>query len=114
VNAAVWPDEFVAVPFTNERSAWLREQLAARVEVVAHHLPFLQAGHVQTGINGPVPAPGTEEDRTCDRCGDVPEPGIFPFRVIYVLDGFIVHIVGGLCFDCAKREGWEVDDARAK
>ncbi len=87
----------------HEGSAWLRGQVArcvARVEAVG----LDPAG--DTLVIAPLgrsAAPGTREDRTCDRCRAYTPQGapFYPFGV-RPLPGLL--LVGGLCAGCREKE----------
>jgi hypothetical protein len=86
-----------------EPSAWLRSTGARRArQIRALHLDASAFGVLiaPLGQTGP---PGSREDRSCDRCRTyVPEPGIL--HVFVYRPDAQIHLCGGLCPACARKE----------
>ncbi len=88
-----------------ELSAWFRQTVAARLATIdALGLPDAIA--VVVPLSGTTTIPGSDDDRTCDRCGAyVPDDQQFHFT--YLRPRPNVTVFGGLCTGCRDRErGW--------
>lgn len=89
----------------HEASAWLRGAVADRLAVIDQRTDLPDTGVIvgplgRTGAG----APGSREDRSCDRCSDYTPPGedFHPFSIHPRPD---VVLIAGLCARCARREG---------
>ena len=88
----------------HEASAWLRGIAAKRVRQI-------NALHLDTSVYGAVIAPlgrtgdpGSREDRECDRCRSYVPEGDLLHMFVYMPTPRI-HLAGGLCAGCARKEG---------
>lgn len=89
---------------TQEPSAWLRAAVARRVrQVRSAGLDPNQTDPMIVAPLGRAAAPGSREDRACDRCRRyTPEGRLFyPFG-FQPLPGLL--LVGGLCAACHRKE----------
>jgi len=89
---------------THEPSAWLRAAVARRVrQVRGHGLDPSRADPLIVAPLGRTGAPGSREDRECDRCRSYTPQGdlFYPFG-FQPLPGLL--LVGGLCAACHRRE----------
>lgn len=106
-----------ALPAAHEPTVWLRDVVATlRRRVSTGHLT--RCRHL-TGPYGavalwdprrivcadcfPLLTPGSALDRTCDRCGQVPDR-IHPCRWPMITAAGIVEVFFGLCPGCVRRE----------
>ncbi len=86
-----------------EQSAWLRGTVARRLRQI-EDLHLVLDGH--TSVIGPLgrPAtPGSDDDRSCDRCGSFTPIGE-PFYPVAVRPTPWLILAGGLCAGCAGKE----------
>ena len=86
-----------------EASAWLRGIVARRMrQVEAMQLDLDGRTTVVAPLGRPA-APGSDDDRTCDRCGHfTPVGGLFHPIVVRPVAWLI--LTGGLCTGCADKE----------
>lgn len=88
----------------HEPSAWVRSAAADRVrDVERTGLDPYATDPMIVAPLGRAAAPGSREDRTCDRCRRYTPEGewFYPFTV-QPLPGLI--LVGGLCAACHRKE----------
>lgn len=93
-----------------EPSTWFREAARTCIKRVGRPDPTdPEPFVVVTGLNGPLPDPGSDADHQCDRCGVRVPPHLtlvtFVARYRISTAGSEVQIGVGLCRSCAKREG---------
>lgn len=89
-----------------EPSAWMRGRIAERRAAVRRlgFDPNTSTRLVMAPLGKPG-RPGTDSDRECDRCAVVSGPErTFWCLAVPVAPG--LTLFGGLCSDCASREGW--------
>lgn len=90
-----------------EGSAWLRERIGRRIRQcreLGYELSQDNEYMVLVPL-GDLAMPGTEEDRTCDKCrAYVPSD---PFVAVSMQVAPSLILVGGMCISCAKGEGLE-------
>lgn len=87
----------------HEHTAWLRSQVARRVAQI-DALTDLPEHDLVVAPLGKHTAPGSREDRTCDRCRVYVPTGhdYYPFGVRPRVD---ICLCAGLCATCARLEG---------
>ncbi|MGF6821878.1 hypothetical protein M2317_000764 [Microbacterium sp. ZKA21] len=98
-------------------SAWMRERLTHRLADVIHREGQPTPGaHYLIPFGDHEPTPGSDDDRTCDRCGhfaawDAPNDEFYVLRIALLAN---VTVWGGLCAPCMALENpQEVRDVEA-
>jgi hypothetical protein len=87
----------------HEPSAWLRGVAARRVRQIEATVPDLETFGAVIAPIGRTGAPGSRADRECDRCRRyVPERDELHLFTLVVGR---IHLAGGLCGRCARKEG---------
>ncbi len=86
-----------------EQSAWLRGTVARRRRQIAAMQLELDAATTVVAPLGRPTTPGSDDDRSCDRCGHF-TPGGEPFYPVAVRPTQWLALVGGLCGGCADKE----------
>jgi hypothetical protein len=88
----------------HEPSAWLRGAAARRVRQIKNLPVDTSAYAMVIAPLGRTGDPGSREDRECDRCRSyVPEGDVLHLFTYRATPG--VHLAGGLCGSCARKEG---------
>jgi hypothetical protein len=88
-----------------EPSAWLRGAAAKRVRQIGAQLRDVDTSAYGAIVSplGRTGAPGSREDRTCDRCRSyVPECS--PLHMFTYQPTPRIYLAGGLCESCARKE----------
>lgn len=91
-----------------EPTAWLREAIDRRADLLeAQGADRAVCDLVVTPLAGPWAAPGTREDRTCDRCRVYVPPRLqlwIGAVQMQRVDGTVALLVLGLCCLCRDAE----------
>lgn len=98
------PSTTTSTYHVTEATHWLRTRLGQIIEGCA--VLGLNTESSTTTIVVPLGrtgAPGTREDRSCDRCGTYVPPGSLLYGTKHQVRPALL-VVGALCPDCADRE----------
>lgn len=88
----------------HEPSAWLRGAAARRVrQIEALPVDTSAYGAIVSPL-GRTGEPGSRDDRTCDRCGRY-VPASKTLHMFVFRPTPQIHLAGGLCGSCARKEG---------
>jgi hypothetical protein len=90
----------------HECTAWMRTAAARRVRQIEAELKDIDTstyGAIVAPI-GMTGAPGSREDRSCDRCRAFVPPGDLLHMFVYRATARI-HLAGAFCTACARKEG---------
>ncbi len=86
-----------------EQSAWLRGTVARHLRQIEAMRLDLDGDTTVVAPLGRPSTPGSDDDRTCDRCGHFSSVGE-PFHPIAVRPTPWLILAGGLCGVCADKE----------
>ncbi len=86
-----------------EASAWMRGTVARRLRQIAARRLHLDGHTTVVAPLGRPAAPGSDDDRSCDRCGSFTPIGEL-FHPIAVRPKPWLTLIGGLCGVCADKE----------